>query len=259
MTPRIWDLPLAAVDVETTGLDPRAGHRVIEVAVVRGRWGETPARYSTLVQPGRPVAATEIHGITDDMLAGAPRWTEVAPLVDHLLESAVFVAHNARFDLGFLAMERHRAGLAPRVVEPLDTLGLARASLRIERHGLTHVLAHLGIARARAHRAEDDALATWEAAWRMLEQVDPGRRLGVGAACALGRRHDVVARRGLVDELRARIGQPTLIEYAGTELTQRAITPQRVSQQKVEAWCHLREAERVFRVDRIRVLGDPAA
>ncbi len=259
MLPRIWDVPLAALDVETTGLDPRAGHRVIEVAVVRGRAGEVPERYSALVQPDRRVGATDVHGITDEMLADAPRWPEVAATVDRLLDGAVFVAHNARFDLGFLAMERHRAGLPPRVVEPLDTLGLARATLRIERHGLAHVLAHLGIARARAHRAEDDALATWEAAWRMLEAVDPGRRLSVGAACALGRRHDLVARRSLVDALRARIGQPTLIEYAGPELTQRAITPQRVTQQKVVAWCHLREAERVFRVDRIRVLGEPAS
>ena len=108
---RVWDVELAALAVETTGLDPRRGDRVIEVAVVRGRLGEAPRVWTTLLDPGRPVGATHIHGITDAMVVGQPRFPAALPALARSLDGALPVAHNASFDNGFLkAKGRYLAG-----------------------------------------------------------------------------------------------------------------------------------------------------
>lgn len=251
----IWDHELAALDFETTGLSPDRGDRAIEVAVVRGRVGETPRRWSTLLDPGRPVDATEIHGITDEMLRGQPGFAEMAPTLTRLLKGAVLVAHNARFDLSFLKMEYARAGLWAPETPVLDTLGLSRRVLALRSHSLGSVIEHLGLARSRAHRALDDAHATWEMAWALLDRADPERILSVDGAERLCRRPSTEELRGVTDALlaAARRAEPILIEYRRSDAapTRRAITVRKVTGAKVEAFCHLRGEDRVFRLDRI--------
>jgi DNA polymerase III epsilon subunit family exonuclease len=255
----IWARELAALDFETTGLSPERGDRAIEVAVVRGRYGEEPVRWSTLLDPGRPVDATEIHGITDEMLRGQPRFAEAAPTLSRLLEGAVLVAHNARFDLGFLEMEYARAGLDAPEVPVIDTLGLSRRVLALKSHRLASVLDHLGVARDRAHRALDDAHATWTAAWALLGRADPDRSFTLADAERLSRRPGSDELRDVTDALQAaaRRAEPILIEYRGADAapTRRAITVHKVTSSRVEAYCHLRGEERVFRLERIVVVG----
>ncbi len=254
-SPRIVDLELAAIDFETTGLEPAEGHRVIEVAIIRGRRGEAPTRWSTLVRPGRTVESTDIHGLHDADLVAAPTYGQIASEVERQLDGAVLVAHNARFELAFLDLERRLCGAAPATsLGVLDTLALARVALRIERHGLGQVLAHLEIPHVRAHRAEDDALGTWHAAWAMLARIDPAGALTLDHACAVGQRVGSEGRAALARRLEAARGHMIWIEYAGEPLTRRAITPTHVNRQRVHAWCHLRQAERRFRLDRIRVV-----
>jgi len=256
---RMAEAELAALDFETTGLEVLGGHRVIEVAVVRGRRDAPPARWSTLVHPQRPVDATEIHGLCDRDLADALPYAAIADEVERRIDGAVLVAHNLPFELAFLAEERRRCGVAPgRAAGLLDSLILARSILRLERHGLGHVLAHLGIAHARPHRAEDDALGTWHATWEMLRRADPDDALSVDQAVQLSRRAEPADRAALERHLRDHQGRTVWIEYAGQGLTRRAITPTHVTRQRVHAWCHLRQAERRFRLDRIRVV-DPSA
>jgi DNA polymerase-3 subunit epsilon len=253
------DSELAALDFETTGLEVHRGHRVIEVAVVRGRRGEEPARWSTLVHPQRPVEATPIHGLSDGDLALAPPYAQVAHEVERRLGGAVLVAHNLPFELAFLAEERRRCGVEGAVAGGfLDSLVLARNVLRLDRHGLGSVLRHLGIAHARPHRALDDALGTWHATWELLRRADPGDTLTIEQATALSRRPLPADRQALALHLREQQGRTVWIEYAGQGLTRRAITPTHVTGQRVHAWCHLRQAERRFRLDRIRVV-DPHA
>ena len=97
-------------DVETTGLDPRRGHRVIEIAGVRIEDGkilsETP--FVELVNPERaiPWEAKQIHKIRDEDVASAPTIDQVLPRFLTFADHSVLVAHNAEFDMGFLQMEK---------------------------------------------------------------------------------------------------------------------------------------------------------
>lgn len=262
---RIRDVELAALDVETTGLFPERGDRVIEVAVVRGRLGETPRTWSTLVFPDRPVAATHVHGLTDADVLGAPRFSAVAATIGRVLQGAVFVAHNASFDLRFLELESRLAGLSPPRLPVLDTLGLARRHLGLPSHSLAALCARFSIRREAAHRALADARATWELAWHLLGVIDPEGGLDVDGAVRACRRRTAeehqALRRALL-EAQGR-GQRLTIDYlagdrVGEGRTRRAITVQRVLAQRVVAWCHLRDAERTFRLDRLRVVPDYA-
>ncbi|MEE1941480.1 exonuclease domain-containing protein [Streptomyces sp. TRM 70361] len=106
----------AVVDLETTGLDPRHGHRVCEIAVVRVRGdGEVVEEFSSLVDPGRsiPKETADHHGIGDGDVAGAPAFGQLADTLLRLLHGAVTVAHNLPFEERFLAAEFGRLGWTP--------------------------------------------------------------------------------------------------------------------------------------------------
>jgi len=101
------------VDVETTGLSPRAGHRVIEIGAVALEEGRIVGEFATLIDAGVPVpyAVQAIHGITDEMLAGQPTPEQALPLFDAFIRESTLVAHNAPFDLRFLSHEFARLGM----------------------------------------------------------------------------------------------------------------------------------------------------
>ncbi|MEN9786133.1 MAG: hypothetical protein RLZZ299_1397 [Pseudomonadota bacterium] len=246
---------LVAVDVETTGLHPEDGDRIVEVAIVRGRRGSTPTCWTSLVHPGRSTGAVHVHGITDDMLADAPSWKDLAEEVDRRLAGGVLVGHNVRFDLAFLAMEHERVSrrFVPRVA--LDSLWLARQVLPGSRHGLATVAAELGVPHVRAHRAESDARACWDSTWSLLDRLDPAHALDLPHLAHMSQPRDACARKELVDALRRHAGMPIPISYTGAAVTRRVITPVRVGRRRVEAWCHLRQATRLFRLDRIHLVA----
>ncbi|MCA9539293.1 MAG: 3'-5' exonuclease [Myxococcales bacterium] len=107
---RVGETPFLVVDVETTGLDPRLD-RVVEVCAVVVRPGEAPrVVLDTLVDPGITVRATRIHGITDEDVAGAPRFADLLDTIRALAARRVVAGHNVTFDLGFLAAEAERLG-----------------------------------------------------------------------------------------------------------------------------------------------------
>lgn len=260
---RLLELPLAALDFETTGLGPLRGDRVIEVAVVRGKRGETPYTWHTLIDPERPMGATQIHGITDAMVAGRPRFADVADELFRQLDGAVLVAHNAPFDLSFLEMELSRVGrkLPPLVV--LDTLGLARRVLALGDHRLATLCARLGLTRDRAHRALDDARATWELVQRLALAADPSGGLRLGQAQLLSRRRTAEELEYILRRLEAARAQgvPLVVDYVSGDApdqppTRRTITIVKLTRSRVDAFCHLRAADRSFRVDRLRIVTE---
>ena len=104
--------PLAIVDLETTGTRP-AADRVTEIGVLEVERFEVVSQWSTLVNPGVPVPSEiqALTGITQQMLAEAPRFADLAKDLHERLAGRVFVAHNARFDYGFLRREFERAGI----------------------------------------------------------------------------------------------------------------------------------------------------
>ena len=97
-------------DVETTGLDPRQGHRILEIAGVRVEGGKIleDRIFSQLVNPERPIPweAKSVNKITDEEVASAPTIDAVLPEFLRFTEGSLLVAHNAEFDMGFLAQEK---------------------------------------------------------------------------------------------------------------------------------------------------------
>lgn len=164
----------AVFDVETTGLSPAYGDRVCEVACVRLTGELEVERFESFVDPGRSLSlgAAAVNGITPDMLAGAPPFSDVAGRLLSLLDGAVLVAHNAPFDLGFLAMELEIAHVPPPEGEVLDTLTLARRAFGFPRNGLQALARALQIEAATAHRALGDACTTAEVLARILWEVE---------------------------------------------------------------------------------------
>lgn len=102
---RISDTPIAVIDFETTGLTPGLD-RVVEVCVIRQDPGERPRLVlDTLVNPTRPMAATEIHGITDGDVADAPKFREIAGDFVAAISGCFIAAYNVYFDVSFLKYE----------------------------------------------------------------------------------------------------------------------------------------------------------
>ncbi len=151
------------VDLETTGANP-AFDRVIEVGIVKVTEGQVEYEWSTLVDPGEaiPPLIQGFIGITDAMVRGAPRFADIADEVFARIEGSLFVAHNARFDYGFLKNEFKRLGrdFQPRV---LCTVKLSRALYpEHHRHGLDALIARHNLACDARHRALGDARVLWD-------------------------------------------------------------------------------------------------
>ena len=104
------ELPVAMVDVETTGRDAESD-RIVEVAIVVGHRGEIVSRNAWLVNPGRPIPpeTTSVHGITDADVSGKPTFANVCQEIRVALDRAIPAAYNAPFDRGFLLAETRRA------------------------------------------------------------------------------------------------------------------------------------------------------
>jgi DNA polymerase-3 subunit epsilon len=149
---------IACVDLETTG-GYAARDRVIEAGVVVMEGGEVVEEYSTLVNPGVriPFAIQEFTGITEAMVEDAPPFAAVADELAARLDGRLFVAHNARFDYGFLRSEFRRLGRRFRA-PVLCTVRLSRALTPAERgHNLDAVMARHGLTCDARHRALGDA------------------------------------------------------------------------------------------------------
>jgi ATP-dependent Lhr-like helicase len=183
-------LPLArtifsVVDVETTGFSPALGHRIVEIAIARtDHTGETLDRFATLLNPGRDIGATDIHGLRAFDVADAPTFRQIADHITSLLQGTVVVAHNAPFDLGFLDAEYARLQLPTPVTASLCTLELAlRYSPHLPRHTLTACCAGEGVTMGTAHTATDDADAATALLARYLTKA---RSSGVATLADLG-------------------------------------------------------------------------
>jgi DNA polymerase-3 subunit epsilon len=175
----LLDTTFVVFDTETTGLDPRAGHRILSLAAVRVRGGvvRPGEMFDALIDPRRPVPPESIrfHGITDAMLAGAPAMDEVLPAFLEFAADAVLVGHEVSFDLAFLAVDTARLGLVPLAERQLvlDTRLLSRAVHGAGAdHNLEAVAARLGVEIRARHSALGDALATAEILVRLLVLLD---------------------------------------------------------------------------------------
>jgi DNA polymerase III subunit epsilon len=262
------ELTLSFVDVETTGLCADQGDRVCEVAVVVCRGERELLRYCSLVNPLRPISpgAAAVNGLADAVVRRAPTFVQVAAQVSAALSLGVPVAHNAPFDLSFLASELRLAGLPLPVSGAVDTLALSRRVLPFRRYGLRDLAAQLAIrVPGQAHRALADALTTRELLSRLLDwpTMPPNPRLADVLALQGGPSPWPSRRTAPAPPLPPRLaealrrGQTIGIVYlaADGQRTRRVVEPSEVygdgNALYLVAYCHLRRAQRTFRLDRI--------
>ncbi len=167
--------PITVFDVETTGLDPRRGHRIIEIAGVRVEDGKVlkDVHFVSMVNPERgiPWEAKQVNKISDEDVKGAPTIDLVLPQFLEFAAGTTLVAHNATFDVGFLESEKQYCWGYTDLPECLCTLTLSRNLYPREfRHSLDVLCARFGlIATVSRHRALTDVLLTAEALTKMLE------------------------------------------------------------------------------------------
>jgi DNA polymerase-3 subunit epsilon len=255
----------AVLDVETTGLSAAYGHRICEVACLRVQDGRELQRFESLVDPGRSVSAGayRVNHISDEMLVGAPPFEEVAAALLDTLDGAALVAHNAPFDLSFLASELDMAQFPPPEGPVVDTLTLARRAYSFPRNNLEAVASALGVDRIPTHRAMSDVETTYAVLEQMLWDLD--RRWNVSL---LGQLLDFQGGPIPYPHPQALPLPPTIAEAldekkrvrlhyvnAQGQESQRLIRPLRVSAQRgylyLQAYCHQAGALRTFRLDRV--------
>jgi DNA polymerase III subunit epsilon len=192
-SPLLDDCAFAVVDVETTGMRAGGGDRITEIAVVVVHGGRREVVVDSLVNPGRPIppAICAITNITNAMVRDAPSFDEVVDQVVAALAGRVFVAHNARFDWGFVSAEVRRARDLALDGPQLCTVRLARRLVKgVRSCGLDNLTQHFGFENPARHRAAGDALVTADLLARLLRlaRAEGAHTLQDLSAIALRRR-----------------------------------------------------------------------
>jgi DNA polymerase-3 subunit epsilon len=168
-------------DTETTGLDPLTGDRMVEIGCIevvnRVATGRTFHAYFNPERP-MPAGAEAVHGLSDRFLADKPRFAERAADLLAFLGDSPLVAHNARFDFGFLNAELARCGRPEISLERMvDTVAIARSLHPGAKHSLDALCMRYGI--DRSHRVKHGALLDAELLAQVYVELTGGRQIGL--------------------------------------------------------------------------------
>lgn len=169
----IFDFPIVAVDLETTGAYP-VGDEICEIALIRYEGGKIVKEFQSLVKPNQVISdkIIKIHGITNEMVVDAPSISEIIKPCYDILDGAVFVAHHAPFDLGFMAIEFEKAGLSLPELPALCSSLLSRHIFpESSNHRLQTLIRFFELEQGTAHRAMDDTKACLEVTLRCIEKM----------------------------------------------------------------------------------------
>ena len=260
----LGDVIFVALDVETTGLTPQFGDRICEIGLLRFKGSQILDSFSTLINPGRPISlgASAVSGITDDMVVNAPSFKDVAGRILHMLDGAAILAHNAQFDLGFIAHRLRALRLLTLANPVVDTLLLARRNYHFRSNSLGNIARELGIGTQGQHRAMGDAAITMGVFERFISDfLARGiRTLGdlidlQGGSIPSPKMPEIPLPPQLEEAIK---GEKRLwLRYCtpeGTE-TRRVVEPLEVTLYRdyiyLVALCELRGQQRTFRLDRI--------
>ncbi len=253
-----------------TGLDAERDH-ICEIGMVWGADRAVHGTWSSLVNPGVPMppSAQAVHGLSDAALAEAPPLRDVLDTVLDRMAGALVIAHHAPMDVGFLTTAARRCGRVLPAMRVVDTLVLARRVLALRRHRLIDVAQLLGLPVPPAHRALDDARATFDAFGCFVDLLDPDGQLTVrGLERQLDQLRRQAPERGAHKRaLEASVAQrrPIQLTYVSRDddgrpvRTERTLSVWKVRATKLEGFCHLREEPRIFRLDRVLAVRDATA
>lgn len=175
MPKNIDEIEFTIFDTETTGLDPDAGDRIVEIAALRIRGEELLSAFEALVNPERPISpgAFAVNKITEDMLRDAPKISQILPGFLDFIKGSYLCSYNAIFDLGFINNELKLIGRDfPQETVVIDILTMARRLLpTLERYALWFVAQKLGLETKQEHRALSDVKITLEVFRRLTNTL----------------------------------------------------------------------------------------
>jgi DNA polymerase III epsilon subunit family exonuclease len=263
----ISDIEFSFLDVETTGLNPLAGDKICEVAILKTRGLNFADSYETLVNPGIeiPTSATAIHGITGENVKDAPYFLDIAEQVQRFLKNSVIVAHNAKFDLKFLDAELNFTSDLTVNNIILDTLGIARRFYSFPSNNLGKIAKSLGIPISGYHRAMADVEITKDVFEYFTRDLSRrGIRVNIlkdliriqGGGIKITKPADKILPKVIEDALinKAKLEIKYLSPFSDS-VKNRVIEPLDVLENRTNtyiiAYCHLRRQKCNFRLDRI--------
>ncbi len=251
----------AFLDLETTGLSPWFGDRICEVGIVLTEGKRIKQQVQMLVNPERPLSpgAASTNGLTDEELSKARLFKDIADEIVEWLRGTVVVCHNAQFDIQFLDSEFHRLKREIQIPNLIDSLMMARQNYEFPSYSLHYIADAFHIPVKVAHRALDDAHTARGVFFAMmdgLKQYNKPLEEYIGISNSPFWPNDGIQ---LPTELGESIysKKKLFIHYidGSGEMTQRWITPKQVMGLSdyvyLQAHCHMRNAERSFRLDRI--------
>ncbi len=252
----------AFLDIETTGLSPWFGDRICQIAIVLTEGKRIKSTLDLLVNPERELSPSALHvnGLDESKLSAAPKFAEVADQLEALLKDAVVVCHNAKFDIQFLDNEFRKLGRTVEIPNLIDTLLLAREFYELPSYSLHHLAEDFHVAANMAgSRALADAITAKNLFFAMMDSLKPMNRplddfIGIYNS-PVWPDEGVYLPTDLSEAIHS--GKRLFIKYMDKdgETSERWISPKEViglaDYIYLQAYCHTREAERTFRLDRI--------
>jgi DNA polymerase-3 subunit epsilon len=252
----------AFLDIETTGLSPWFGDRICQIAVILTEGRRIKSTLDLILNPEYEIspAAVHVNGLDESKLATAPLFAEVTDQLASVLKDAIIVCHNAKFDLQFLDNEYRKLGQTVEYPNLIDTLILARDYFELPSYGLQYLAEAFNVqSKLQNSRAQADALTAKNLFFAMMDALKPNGKpledyIGIYNSPAWPQEGVY-----LPTELSEAIysGRRLFIKYMDKkgEVSERWITPIEVLGLSdyiyLKAFCHTREAERTFRLDRI--------
>ena len=258
----ILSYPICALDFETTGLIKKNQDRAVEIALVRREPNGNIQAWSSLLKSPKsiPVESQKIHNISNAMVRHAPTFQDVYPRIQHFLKDSILIAHHSPFDTTFLKKEcaliRKQV---PSTIAVLDTLTMARSFLNLPRNNLSSLSMRIGINPHNAHRAMSDARNALFLFLELMTQY-PKQDLTLRNVRDIieNQKPKGIWRNHIHRKVRSLVKNPQKIQirYSSSAperplFQERIVTPIRIKDQYLEAFCELRQDKREFRISRI--------
>ncbi len=252
----------AFLDIETTGLSPWFGDRICQIAIVLTEGKRIKSTLDLLINPERTLSPSAVHinGLDESKLSAAPKFAEIADQLEAALKDAVVVCHNAKFDIQFLDHEFRKMGRIVEIPNLIDTLLLARDFYDLPSYSLHHLADDFHVsANVQDSRALADAITAKNLFFAMMDSLKPMDKplddfIGIYNSPAWPE-EGVYLPTELSEAIHS--GKRLFIKYMDKdgETSERWISPKDVIGLSdyiyLQAYCHTREAERTFRLDRI--------
>ncbi|OGX40154.1 MAG: hypothetical protein A2984_02730 [Omnitrophica WOR_2 bacterium RIFCSPLOWO2_01_FULL_41_12] len=267
MAKNLEEIEFTIFDTETTGLEPQAGDRMVEIAGIRLKGNQKLDTFQTLINPGRPIscAAFAVNKITPEMLKDAPTIETALPEFLKFIQDTCLCSYNATFDLEFLNNELRLIG-RPDIenIVVVDILKMAERLLpRLERYALWFVAEKLGLKTKQEHRAFSDVELTLNVFHKLKEALYAKGILdflNFSNLFALNSQFLNNINNQKIAKIQEAIGLGVKlkIKYLSTsyaEVSEREVIPKEIRQDKnysyLVGYCCLRKEERTFRTDGI--------